>query len=135
MHGLKPNVLIIDDDPVYRFAAVRTIAATGLSGHITECNDGQEALDYLTNNASTPTNLPDIIFLDLNMPVMNGWDFLKAFHSYLHNVTKSIYVYIVTSSIDTSDMERSKEFGHVTDYLIKPVFKETFAQILNTVHA
>lgn len=134
MSNIKPSVLIVDDDRVYRFAAVKIIAATEMAGSIIECNDGQEALNFINRNIDAPTNLPDIIFLDINMPVMNGWDFLKAFSMVAHKLSKTIHVYVVTSSIDKSDVERSKEFSVVTDYIVKPVTKETFSRLLRAVH-
>jgi CheY-like chemotaxis protein len=133
MSNIKPTVLIVDDDRVYRFAAVKIIAATEMAGNIIECNDGQEALNFIKNNIDTPTNLPDIIFLDINMPVMNGWDFLKAFSVLVHQLPKTIHIYVVTSSIDKTDVERSKEFSVVTDYVVKPVTKETFSKLLSAV--
>lgn len=134
MHKQRPRVLIVDDDRVYRFAAVKTIASTGLSGEIIECNNGQEAFNYIHQNIENADNLPDIIFLDINMPVMNGWDFLRVFDPLVPKISKSIPVYIVTSSIDSSDVEQSKEFNSVTDYVVKPVFKETFTRILHAIH-
>lgn len=133
MHHPKSNVLIVDDDLVYRFAAVRTIAATGMVTKVTECENGQEALNYINDTLTAGEELPDIIFLDINMPVMNGWDFLAKFKKVMAGHPKAVHVYIVTSSIDQSDMEHAREYGNVTDYIIKPVSKEAFARILTTV--
>jgi CheY-like chemotaxis protein len=130
----KPNILIVDDDLVYRFAATKTIAATGLAERIEECNDGLEALNLLKENIQQPQNLPDVIFLDINMPTMDGWEFLAAVDSIASHFPKPIHIYMVTSSIDKNDIQRSKEFGIVSDYLVKPIFKETFSKILHGVH-
>lgn len=134
MSNIKPSVLIVDDDRVYRFAAVKIIAATEMAGSIIECNDGQEALNFIKRHMDDPTNLPDIIFLDINMPVMNGWDFLTAFSTIASKLSKTIHVYVVTSSIDKTDVERAKEFSLITDYIVKPVTKETFSRLLRAVH-
>jgi two-component SAPR family response regulator len=133
MSNIKPSVLIVDDDNVYRFAAVKIIAATEMAGNIIECNDGQEALNFIRKNIEASRNLPDIIFLDINMPVMNGWDFLKSFSVLAHQLPKAIQIYVVTSSIDRTDVDRSKEFSVVTDYIVKPVTKETFSRLLSAV--
>ena len=133
MHQPKPNILIVDDDLVYRFAATKTIASTGLAEKIEECSDGLEALSYLKENMQQPQNLPDVIFLDINMPTMDGWEFLKAFEPIISEFSKTMRIYMVTSSIDKHDIERSKQFVTVLDYLVKPIFKETFSRILNTV--
>lgn len=134
MHQPKPNILIVDDDLVYRFAATKTIAATGLAEKIVECNDGLEALNYLKENIHQPENLPDVIFLDINMPTMDGWEFLTSFDSITSQFPKPIQIYMVTSSIDKNDIQRSKQFATVSDYLVKPIFKETFGKILRGVH-
>jgi CheY-like chemotaxis protein len=133
MSQQKPRVLVVDDDLVYRFAAIKTIAATGLAEEIVECNNGQEGINFLEQNLNNPEKIPDIIFLDLNMPIMNGWDFLKAFERLAPQIAKPIHIYIVTSSIDKNDVVHSKEFTAVNDYVVKPVFKETFKQILSAV--
>jgi len=134
MHQPKPNILIVDDDLVYRFAATKTIAATGLGEKIIECSDGLEAFNFLKENIHQLQNLPDIIFLDINMPTMDGWEFLTAFESLVSKLSKPIHIYMVTSSIDKHDIQRSKEFATVSDYLVKPIFKETFSKILKGVH-
>jgi|tagenome__1003787_1003787.scaffolds.fasta_scaffold17975028_1 CheY-like chemotaxis protein len=134
MHQPKPNILIVDDDLVYRFAATKTIAATGLAERIEECNDGLEALTLLKKNIGYPENLPDVIFLDINMPTMDGWEFLIAFEKIVSEFSKTMHIYMVTSSIDKHDIQRSKEFATVSDYLVKPIYKETFSKILSTVH-
>src|SRR6476469_10014517 len=134
MHQPKPNILIVDDDLVYRFAATKTIAATGLAEKIVECSDGLDAINFLKENMQQPPNLPDIIFLDINMPTMDGWEFLTAFDSIISKLSKPIHIYMVTSSIDKHDIQRSKEFAIVSDYLVKPIFNETFSRILKGVH-
>ena len=134
MHQPKPNILIVDDDLVYRFAATKTIAATGLAEKIEECNNGLEALNFLKENMQQRQNLPDVIFLDINMPTMDGWEFLTAFENIVAQFSKTIHIYMVTSSIDKHDIQRSKEFASVSDYLVKPIFKETFSKILKAVH-
>src|SRR2546423_8384152 len=117
MKDQKPSVLLIDDDIVYRYTAKKTIKATGLAGKIEECTNGIDAFKYLKENISNPVNLPDIIFLDINMPAMDGWEFLSGYISIASHIPKKIYIYIVSSSIDKSDISRSKEISIVTDYL------------------
>jgi two-component system chemotaxis response regulator CheY len=133
MRDQNPRVLIVDDDFVYRYAASKTIRATGLAGKIEECSNGIEALNYLKENICNSENLPDIIFLDINMPAMDGWEFLSEFNAMVSRISKTILIYIVSSSLDKSDLSRSKEINMVTDFLVKPVFKETFSKILQGV--
>lgn len=133
MDPRKPNVLLVDDDQVYQFAASKTIEATGLAGHIKICNDGHDAINYLHGILHSSELLPDIIFLDINMPVMDGWEFLDAYGALANKINKTINIYLVSSSVDKNDIMRSQQFGYVTDYLVKPVYKEKFSQVLKAM--
>jgi CheY-like chemotaxis protein len=79
----------------------------------------------------TEDKLPEIIFLDLNMPVMDGWEFLGEFVKIKNNFDKKISLYVVSSSIDPRDLERAKSFNLVTDYLIKPIELKKFEKIFD----
>ena len=89
-------------------------------------------MDYFKQIMETATDedkLPDIIFLDLNMPVMDGWEFLNEFIKIKNSLHKKITLYVVSSSIDPRDLERAKSFNLVTDYLIKPIELKKFEKI------
>ena len=77
MNDSKPQVLLIDDDQVYLFAATKTIEATGLAGTVDVCTNGLDALEYLNRIISSSGKLPDVIFIDINMPTLNGFSTLK----------------------------------------------------------
>jgi len=126
----KYNVLLVDDDSIYRYAATKSIQATGLCSQLSVCSNGEEALSYISSNINNDPLIPDIILLDVNMPVMNGWDFLEAYDSLKTDLPKKIIIYVVSSSLNESDIRKSKQFATVKDYIIKPVIKEKFAQIL-----
>ena len=132
MENNKPSVLIVDDDQVYRFAATKTIESTGIADRVDECNNGLDALNFITHAIYSYSKLPDIIFLDINMPVMDGWEFLEAYGSIISKLSKPIRIYIVSSSVDNNDVLRSKQFKHVIGYVVKPVYKDKFSEILST---
>lgn len=122
---------IIDDDEVYINLIRKIVDIRKLSDNLLVFKNGKEALDYFTaiiENVSKDV-FPEIILLDLNMPVMDGWDFLKQFTKV--NPPKGIQttLYIVSSSIDPYEIEKAKSFSMVTDYLVKPIDLADFEAI------
>jgi response regulator of citrate/malate metabolism len=126
----KLIVCLIDDDRIYQFTAQKTIEATQLVSKVISFQHGKEAMHFLTANNANTESLPDIIFLDINMPEMDGWGFLDAFKGIKGQLSKSIVIYMVSSSVDEYDLRRSSEYEEVKNYLIKPVIKERFAEVL-----
>jgi CheY-like chemotaxis protein len=126
---------IIDDDKIYVNLVRKIIEIKKLSENLLIFKNGLEALEYfkiiLTN--MTEEKLPDIIFLDLNMPVMDGWEFLGEFIKIKNQFDKKITLYVVSSSIDPRDLERAKSFNLVTDYLIKPIELKKFEKIFDRI--
>jgi CheY-like chemotaxis protein len=133
MNDSKPQVLLIDDDQVYLFAATKTIEATGLAGTVDVCTNGLDALEYLNRIISSSGKLPDVIFIDINMPVMDGWEFLEEYKTLSTRINNNIKIYILSSSVDKNDIMRSKEYNSVIEYVVKPVYKEKFSEILQAV--
>ncbi|MDT0642057.1 response regulator [Zunongwangia sp. F363] len=122
---------IIDDDKIYVNLVKKIIEIKKLSENLLVYKNGKEALDYfkLILGNMTEDKLPEIIFLDLNMPVMDGWEFLNEFIKIKNNFNKKITLYVVSSSIDPRDLERAKSINMVTDYLIKPIELKKFEKI------
>ena len=122
---------IIDDDKIYVNLVKKIIEIKKLSKNLLIFKNGKEALDHfklILENASEEV-LPDIIFLDINMPVMDGWEFLNEFIKIKNIFDKKITLYVVSSSIDPRDLERARSFNLVTDYLIKPIELKKFEKI------
>jgi len=114
---------IIDDDKVYVNLVKKIIETKKLCKNLLIFKDGKESIEYfeaLLQNLSEE-RIPDIIFLDLNMPVMDGWEFLDRFTKIKNKFGKVITLYIVSSSINPVDIDRAKTLSDVEDYLIKPV--------------
>lgn len=112
-------VYVVDDDPLYIFSMKKLLKISEFCHNPLFFKNGQEALDSITPNVSYDENLPDIIFLDISMPLMNGWQFLDQLVQL--PIQKHIKIYIVSSSIDPSDMEKSQFYSIVTDYIYKPI--------------
>ncbi len=128
---MKPiNVFIVDDDKLFVFLTKKTINTTNLDTQINEFSDGQDAIEYLKKNVANTESLPDIILLDLSMPIMDGWEFLDEYKAIEPVIGKKIKLYIFSSSISPHDIERAKSISQVTDFIIKPLFKEKFIEMV-----
>jgi CheY-like chemotaxis protein len=119
---------IIDDDPIFVFGAKKIMQAADFCNGYLIFHNGEEALINLESIISAGEKLPDIILLDLNMPIMDGWQFLDEFTKI--KTHKKITIYIITSSIDPADVEKSKEYDNVNNYIVKPITLESLQEIL-----
>ncbi len=129
------NVFVIDDDKTFVFLTKKIIKSAPFDTHIEEFGDGQVAIDHLKRITGDCDLLPDIIFLDLNMPVMDGWEFIKEYQQLPAHVIKRIRLYIVSSSISPHDIERSKRYSFVADFITKPLVKLKFTEIVENLYA
>ena len=120
------KLILIDDEPIFHKIVQMTLKHSELSHQATYCYDGEMILDYLEEKGSESASLPDYIFIDLYMPRFNGWDFLNRFQKIYHLLKKKINIYVVTSSVDPRDIDRSKTYPFVTNFISKPVLKEIF---------
>ena len=125
------KVFLIDDDPIFVFLAEKMITTVNSSVNIEIFSDGEAAMIHLEANKNLVQTLPDIIFLDLNMPVMDGWQFLTYYSSIYPTIGKKIDVYIVSSTITPAEIERSGRYPFVLDLLIKPIDMVQLAKILS----
>ncbi|MBT1705407.1 response regulator [Chryseosolibacter indicus] len=135
MQPSEPIIAVIDDDKIFQLTASKTIKAAELTDKILQFENGEEALSFLKDNQSNPSSLPDYIFLDINMPFVDGWMFLEDFDKIKTALAKRMVIYMVSSSIDPRDMNRAKGNSNVTDYVIKPVTIEKFKQLLQRAAA
>lgn len=127
------KVYLIDDDDIYVFLTKKTILKVTDQVVVEVFSDGLQALTHLKAVKNDPEQLPDLIFLDLNMPVMDGWEFLAEYESLAPSLVKKNELYIVSSSISPYEMERSKGIPVVREFVIKPLVKEKFLEILENL--
>jgi CheY-like chemotaxis protein len=127
---VNEKICIIDDDEIYIFLMKKSLSAMGISNEVISFLNGADALEELTQIKNENGELPGIILLDINMPIMDGWEFLTEFRKVNANNYKKIPIYIVSSSIANEDFEKSKTFPEILDYLSKPVELETLESIL-----
>jgi len=127
-------VYVVDDDDVYQYVIKKKIEKRNVANQIKTFKNGHDAIEYLTLIAHSDHELPDVIFLDINMPVMDGWDFLEEYMALKCRLKKKINLYVVSSSIHQSDIERARNISEVTDYIIKPMNDDQLDEILVGVH-
>ena len=130
MEEPKLHIIVIDDDRYQALSLIKIIDDTGLADEVAHFSNGQEALDHITGLTQLGSTLPDIIFLDINMPVMGGWKFLYAYGRLKRLLYKQVAVYMVTSSTEGADMGKSRHYDTVKGYIVKPVTKEKVYQVL-----
>ena len=115
-------ILCVDDDPITLMLCKKVIVKASFSNTIVTAKNGEEALEYFNSILKKEENkLPELIFLDLNMPVMDGWEFLDSFSTDKYSEVNSTNVIILSSTIDPEDLEKSKKYQMVIDFLSKPI--------------
>ena len=118
MNTTISTTCIIDDDHIYVFGTKKIMEATNFCNDFIIYKNGKEAVDNLVPMILSGDKLPDVILLDLNMPIMDGWQVLDELVKTPTN--QKIRIYIVSSSVDSADLERSKSYSLVSSYIIKP---------------
>lgn len=122
------DVLLVEDDPITIMVCERIIKMTFFGENVTSCLNGKIALDYLLSIRQNGA-LPQIIFLDINMPVMNGWDFLMELEKEKAHFKKIPDIYLLSSTVDPEDYTKAKKFLLVKDFISKPLSKEALEKI------
>lgn len=129
------KILCVDDDAITLMLCKKVIAKAELSSEIDTSNNGEEALKYFENlkkekEANNVISEPQLIFLDLNMPIMNGWEFLDIFSkSEYYTIFPEVKVIVLSSTIDPRDIEKAKQYPMVLNFLSKPITIEMLKSI------
>ncbi|KJD33496.1 transcriptional regulator [Tamlana nanhaiensis] len=120
---------IIDDDPIFVYGVKKLMKFANFCESFMIFNNGEEAINNLKPilESESSKDMPDIILLDLNMPIMDGWQFLDEFTKI--DAHKQITIYIVSSSIDPQDKNKLKNYETVSKFIIKPITVELLENI------
>ena len=121
---------IIEDDPLHLLITKRYIELSGYVDKILIYKNGKEAFDDLYDRSLNGYKLPQIIFLDLNMPVWDGWQFMDEF---IKLNTKQLDICILTSSNDEEDIKKVENYSFINNYLIKPIGLDQLKEILEEI--
>lgn len=121
---------IIDDDEFFSVSTKTTLKHYDFCDNILYYSEGQEAIDGLVGLLVENITLPEVIFLDLNMPNRDGWSFLEEFEALPIDKIGHIQIYITSSFISPSFMEKAKKYKLVKDYLVKPLTEDAIKKII-----
>ena len=128
-----PLLFVIDDDPVYRLVMKKMAITCGILEQVRFFEDGERAFRHFEEHYTTADQLPNLILLDLNMPYMDGWEFLDRFTDLYPLMAKPITTYIVSSSVAQGDRAKAERYETVRGFLSKPMtlarFRELFAAL------
>ncbi len=125
------KAFIIDDDEVYIYAIKRLIKIQNLCEELFVFTDGQQAVDYLFEHKDDGTPMPDLILIDVNMPVLDGWGFIEEFQKIDSNLTKNTKLFMVSSSIDPRDVKKAKAIPMIIKYIFKPITFEELKEVFS----
>ena len=133
MTQIKTNVydlvMLVDDNDTYNFINRRILEQMGFAKSVQVQSSGIGALSYLEEHISDPEKLPDIIFLDIKMPLLNGHEFLYKLASITHAVTTKCKVVMLSSSGDEKDIDQTQTYSNVIKFIQKPLTPEALATL------
>jgi len=120
MRFIKTRILLVDDDPVYTMIMRKLLQMQNLSAQCESFNNGLSAVDYLRERYKEDEL--NLIFLDINMPILDGWGVLERIDNFAS--PENVGVIVISSSVNEKDVRRANSSRFVIDFLIKPVLGE-----------
>lgn len=123
----KIDLLVIDDDDINIFIIKKIVEKTGYEARMVAKTNGQLAIDYLKELIGSGQPLPHLILIDINMPVLNGWEFLESYEKL--GVEKNIDMYMLSSSVYENDIEKAKTYKTVKGFISKPLSIERLIEL------
>ena len=130
------KVLCVDDDTISLTISQLLLKRAGFAAEVNTAIDGSEALEYFenlfTNDPDPVGNAPELIFLDINMPVMNGWEFLQEYNPRYREKLVNTQIIILSSTIDPEDFALAKQYPVVMQFISKPLSIENLEELKAT---
>lgn len=127
----KIKLLVIDDDDINIFIIKKIVEKTGFNVEMVAKTNGQMAIDYITMTLSLQEPLPHLVLIDINMPVLNGWEFLDAYGQL--NINQKIDMYMLSSSVYENDIEKAKTYQSVKGFISKPLSIERLTELFKII--
>ena len=123
------KVMIIDDDPISGIILDKVNTHVNFAKEVISMYSAVDALDYLLSLEDWRKTAPEVIFLDICMPIVNGWQFLEQFKTLETPGLQNTKIFMLATSSDQSDINRAKKFGSVEDYIVKPLTADRLGAI------
>ena len=129
----KPvSILLVDDDEINNFISIKLIRKALLNTEIMACLNGRFAIDELEDIMhDDPSKLPDYILLDINMPIMNGWEFLDEYKRLNIDPAGKSKIFIISSSVFSNDINKARSYPLVKDFVSKPLNVEKIKELFS----
>ena len=115
------NILLVDDNEINNLLHERLIEMSDFGAPVVVKQSAPEALDFLNSVANAPEQIPEFIFLDIRMPIMDGFGFMDEFQKMPETLTGKSKVILLSSTLDPEDNEKAKRYPHVVKMLLKPL--------------
>lgn len=131
----KARIYIIDDDEIFQFITRKSFERLDRKDELFFFLNGEDALLSIKDSIASGIELPELIFLDINMPIMDGWDFLTELQVLIDSAVNKPNIYMVSSSIDDKDLIKSKKYSMIKDYIVKPIKDVHIKEILTSLEA
>jgi len=122
-------VMLVDDNETDNFISEKIIEMTGFAERVIAMDSGSSALEYLRTNSENEEAIPDVIFLDINMPFVDGFVFLFEFESFSELVRSKSKIVILSSSDNKRDIDRIVDNQYVINYCVKPLTSDALKKI------
>ena len=124
------NVLIVDDDEINNFIAAKLIKKVNELSSVQTSLNGLEGINYIKSLLDNQEKMPDVIFLDINMPIMNGWEFLDEYEKIKSLVQKETRIYMLSSSVYNDDIKKAETYTSVKKFISKPLTLEKLENLI-----
>jgi CheY-like chemotaxis protein len=122
-------VLLVDDNDTDNFIHKRIIELAGFSKNIIVKNSGKSALEFLESNQVTPNSIPGVVFLDINMPIVDGFVFLFEYDNFPEEIKQKCKIVILSSSDNKKDIDRIVDNEYVVHFITKPLSEESLDEL------
>jgi len=126
------SVLLVDDDEINNFISIKLIKKALLNTDIMACLNGKFAIDQLIQiQREDPAKMPDYILLDINMPIMNGWEFLDEYKRLNIDPLGKCKIFIISSSVFSNDINKARSYPLVKDFISKPLNVDKIVELFS----